>query len=137
MHVLALALALVHQPDMTIRWADLFTDADGGHYLFWKDDSNGIWPRPLAMLLHERPELIDRFFDQEEDKRSAAFAAAIVAFANTRRPMERFFLMNGMIEAALANWQAVKSALVEYGLAAEILAGEHATCHGGMVLLRT
>ena len=35
--------------------------------------------------------------------------------------MERFFLMNGMIEAALANWQAVKSALVEYGLAAEIL----------------
>ena len=28
MHVLALALALVHQPDMTIRWADLFTDAD-------------------------------------------------------------------------------------------------------------
>ena len=35
--------------------------------------------------------------------------------------MERFYLMTGMIEAALANWQAVKSALVDYGLAGELL----------------
>ena len=33
----------------------IFVDADGSRYLFWKDDSNGIWPRPLAMLLRERP----------------------------------------------------------------------------------
>jgi len=99
----------------------IFTDADGAQYLFWKDDSNGIWPRPLAMLLCERPELIDRSFASDQDKRTAAFAAAIVPFANTRRPMERFYLMTGMIEAALANWQAVKSALGEYGLAGEIL----------------
>ena len=26
----------------------LFLDADGERYLFWKDDTNGIWPRPLG-----------------------------------------------------------------------------------------
>lgn len=99
----------------------IFIDGDGSRYLFWKDDRNGIWPRPLAMLLRERPELIERSFEYQADKLSAAFAAAIVPWANTRRPMERFFLMTGMIEAALNNWHAVKNALVQYGLAGEIL----------------
>jgi hypothetical protein len=99
----------------------IFSDSDGSHYLFWKDDSNGIWPRPLAMLLRERPELIDRLFESEEDRKTAAFAAAIVPWANTRRTMERFFLMTGIIEAALENWPRVKKALIEFGLAADIL----------------
>jgi arabinan endo-1,5-alpha-L-arabinosidase len=99
----------------------IFTDVDGSRYLFWKDDSNGIWPRPLAMLLREHPGMIDRSFERREDRLTAAFAAAIVPWANTRRPMERFYLMNGMIEAALANWQSVKNALADYGLASEIL----------------
>jgi GH43 family beta-xylosidase len=99
----------------------IFIDADGTRYLFWKDDSNGIWPRPLAMLLRDRPELIARLFAKEEDRRSAAFAAAVVEWANTRRPMERFFLMQGIIEGALDNWHAVKGALVECGLAEAIL----------------
>jgi GH43 family beta-xylosidase len=99
----------------------IFIDADGTRYLFWKDDSNGIWPRPLAMLLRQRPELIPSLFASEQDRRSAAFAAAVVEWANTRRPMERFFLMQGIIEGALDNWQAVKSALVECGLAEAIL----------------
>ena len=25
-------------------------------YLFWKDDTNSIWPRPLAMLLRQQPD---------------------------------------------------------------------------------
>jgi predicted GH43/DUF377 family glycosyl hydrolase len=99
----------------------IFTDDDDSRYLFWKDDSNGIWPRPLAMLLREHPELISRSFARDEDRLSAAFAAAIVPWANTRRPMERFYLMTGMIEAALANWQSVKKSLAEFGIAGEIL----------------
>ena len=99
----------------------IFTDADGSRYLFWKDDSNGIWPRPLAMLLREQPQLIERLYETDEDRRSAAFAAAIVGWANTRRPMERFFLMQGIIEASLANWQRIRGALIEYGLAEAIL----------------
>ena len=100
----------------------IFIDANGDRYLFWKDDSNGIWPRPLAGLLRDQPELIDRLFESDEDRRTAAFAAAIVAWANSRRPMERFFLMQPLIEAALANWERVRRALVECGLATAILA---------------
>jgi hypothetical protein len=99
----------------------IFIDADGSRYLFFKDDSNGIWPRPLAMLLREHPDLIGRSFPRGEDRLSAAFAAAIVPWANTRRPMERFFLMSGMIEAAVDNWQGVKRTLIDHGLAGEIL----------------
>jgi len=99
----------------------LFVDQDGTTFLFWKDDTNSIWPRPLAMLLRKHPELIDRLFEREEDRRSASFAAAIVDWANVQRPMVRFFVMQPIIEAALANWERVKSALVEFGLASAIL----------------
>ena len=99
----------------------LFIDKDGSKYLFWKDDTNSIWPRPLAMLLRKHPELIDRLFATEADRRTATFAAAIVPWANVQRPMVRFFLMHPLIETALANWTQVRSALVEFGLAGTIL----------------
>jgi arabinan endo-1,5-alpha-L-arabinosidase len=99
----------------------LLVDSEGAKYLFWKDDRNSIWPRPLAMLLRDQPHLIERLFATEQDRRTAAFSAAIVGWANQRRPMERFFLMQPLIEAALANWERVQRALVEYGLAAAIL----------------
>ena len=62
----------------------IFVDANGDTYLFWKDDRNSIWPRPLAMLLREHPELIEQMFESDEDRRTAAFAAAIVRWANER-----------------------------------------------------
>jgi hypothetical protein len=73
------------------------------------------------MLLQRHPELIARLFEAEEYRRTAAFAAAIVQWANLQRPMTRFFLMHPFIEAALANWYRVKSALVEFGLASAIV----------------
>jgi hypothetical protein len=60
-------------------------------------------------------------FESDEDQLTAAFASAVVGWANTRRPMERFFLMQGIIEGALANWQRVKSALIDCGLADAII----------------
>ena len=99
----------------------IFADEGGDTYLFWKDDTNSIWPRPLAMLLAKHPELIDGLFEREEDRRTAAFASAIVAWANLQRPMIRFFVMQPLIEAALGNWSRVKDALIEFGLAAAIL----------------
>lgn len=99
----------------------LFIDADGERYLFWKDDTNSIWPRPLAMLLRQHLELIDRLFPDEADRRTAAFAAAIVPWANAQRPMVRFFVMHPLIEAALANWVQVQVALIGFGLAPAIL----------------
>ena len=91
-------------------------------WLFWKRDTNGVWPRPLAALLRDRPELIWRIFATEEDRRTAAFAAAIVGWANGRRPMERFFLMQPLIETALAHWPAVRAILGEFDEARDILA---------------
>jgi GH43 family beta-xylosidase len=99
----------------------IFVDEGDETYLFWKDDTNSIWPRPLAMLLRQHPGLMARLFDAEEDRRTAAFAAAVVPWANLQRPMVRFFLMHPFIEAALANWQRVKTALVDFGLAPAIL----------------
>ena len=99
----------------------IFVDDDGTPYLFWKNDTNGLWPRPLAGLLREHPDLIEQLFESERDRRTAAFAAAIQPWANTRRPMERFFLMQPLIETALDNWPRVKPVLVECGHAAEIV----------------
>ena len=99
----------------------IFVDTNGDKYLFWKDDRNSIWPRPLAMLLREHPELIEKAFEGEEDRRTAAFAAAIVGWANLQRPMVRFFLMQPLIEAALANWVQVRETLVRCDLAVAIL----------------
>lgn len=99
----------------------LFIDPGGDKYLFWKDDTNSIWPRPLAMLLRAHPDLIFKLFAGEADRRTAAFAAAIVHWANIQRPMVRFFAMHPLIEAALANWSQVRSTLVEFGLAGAIL----------------
>ncbi len=89
----------------------IFIDDDGERYLFWKRDTNGIWPRPLAGLLRRRPELIERLFDTEVDRTTAAFVAAIQPWANTRRPMERFFWMQPLIETVLNNWERTRQLL--------------------------
>lgn len=101
--------------------AHIFIDGDGRPLLFWKRDTNGVWPRPLARLFREHPELIGRIFEDERDRRSAAFAAAILPWVNTRRPMERFFLMQTLIEAVLDHWDAAQRVLAAYPDAASIL----------------
>jgi len=109
------------QPQMSggVIGSHLFIDPETGErYLFWKDDTNGVWPRPLAMLLRMHPELIDELFASEADRRTAAFAAAIVPWVNTQRPMTRFFVIQPLIEAALDNWNRVREVLVEVGLKA-------------------
>lgn len=100
----------------------ILIDGDGAPWLFWKRDTNGVWPRPLAALLRDRPELIETLFAAEEDRRTAGFAAAIVAWANGRRPMERFFLMQPLIEAVLANFATVRRVLPVCPEAGDILA---------------
>ena len=107
----------------------IFVDEDGSPYLFWKNDTNGLWPRPLAGLLREHPELIDELFASERDRRTAAFAAAVQPWANGRRSMERFFWMQPLIEAALDNWTMVKPALVAFGKAGDIVEAMRTPVH--------
>jgi arabinan endo-1,5-alpha-L-arabinosidase len=126
-HVLSIGLARSENP--TGPWRDLgrplvtggaidahlFVAPDGTPTLFWKEDRNGLWPRPLAGLLREQPELIDEIFPAEADRRTAAFAAAVQPWANGRRPIERFFLMQPFISTALANWPEVRRVLLRLG----------------------
>lgn len=109
------------QPQMSGGVIDshLFADpASGDQYLFWKEDTNSVWPRPLAMLLGRHPELIDALFEDEADQRTARFAAALVPWANRQRPMTRFFSIQPLIEAALDNWKQVRRVLTDFGLGA-------------------
>jgi hypothetical protein len=97
-------------------------DEEGGErYLFWKADTNGVWPRPLAGLLRRDPALIDRLFADDRDRLTAAFCAAILPHANTRAPMERFFLMQPLIEAVLDEWAHARAVLADVSEAAPIL----------------
>lgn len=105
----------------TVIDSHVHVDADGTPWLLWKKDSNSHWPRPLAGLLREQPEMIPLLFDNEQDRRTAAFCAAVQPFANTRRPMERFFLMQPLIRAALANWRKVRTLLEESGVAGHVV----------------
>lgn len=89
----------------------LFIDDGGEAYLFWKRDSNGIWPRPLAGLLRRRPDLVERLFDNETDRLTAEWAAAVQPWANTRPPMQRFFLMQPLIEAVTDSWEHARAVL--------------------------
>lgn len=132
-HVLCVGLARSASP--TGPWTDngqpllsggsidghIFVDADGQPYLFWKEDRNGIWPRKLAAFLRDRPELIDHIFTADEDRRTAQFAASIVAWAASRRPIERFFLMQPFIGSAVANWAKLRSCLESVEGAEEML----------------
>jgi arabinan endo-1,5-alpha-L-arabinosidase len=107
------------QPQMSGGVIDshLFLDPKSGdRYLFWKDDTNGVWPRPLAMLVGRHPELSAALFPDEADQRTAHFAAALVGWANHARPMTRFFAMGPLIEAAVDNWNQVRAVLAEFGL---------------------
>ena len=99
----------------------IFIDGNGDRYLFWKRDTNGVWPRPLAGLLRQRPELIEQLFASGADRRTAAFSAAIQPWANGRRPMERFFMMQPLIEAVLDNWAHAKKVLADVPGAEDIL----------------
>lgn len=107
----------------------IFKDADGTPYLFWKNDTNGLWPRPLAGLLREHPDLIDELFESEVDRRTAAFAAAVQPWANTRRPMERFFWMQPLIETAIDNWPRVRAALINIAHARDIVEAMRTPIH--------
>lgn len=107
-----LGLDPAHMPPSSgVIDSHIFVEPDGKLYLLWKEDRNGLWPRPLAMLLRGDPALIDAMFETKADRRTAAFAAAIVGWTNQQSAMVRFFVMQPLIEAVLANWAKVRAAL--------------------------
>jgi len=86
-------------------------DTGDGLFLVWKEDTNGHWPRALAALLAEDPGLADRLFDAEPDRRTARLAAALWPWGETLEPMQQFFLLQPLIEAAADDYARARERL--------------------------
>lgn len=78
----------------------LMAGPDGEPYLVWKEDRNDVWPGELAALLHRRGALIAALFPDARDRRIASLAALLQPWLETLEPMERFFALQPLIEAA-------------------------------------
>jgi hypothetical protein len=86
-------------------------DEAGRPHLFWKEDDNAIWPRRLSALLARRPEAISILFDTKIDRRTASLTAALWPWIERLEPMEQFFLLQPLIEAAAADFPNFQSRL--------------------------
>ena len=87
---------------------------DGRTLLFWKEDTNAVWPRLLAALLGERPALAEQLFDDEADRRTALLCGALWRWARTASPMEQFFALQPLIEACVADYAQLRTRLGEH-----------------------
>ena len=110
----------VPQPEPLIRGgmidAHLFVGSDGEMLLFWKEDSNGRWPRLLARLLSEHGGLGEALFDDEADRRTAALTAALWPWAARVEPMEQFFILQPLIETVVEHYGAMRERLERSGI---------------------
>lgn len=86
---------------------------DDGSWLFWKEDTNGIWPRLLHQLLHEHGRLIGELFPADEDQRTASLIAALWPWVRTREPMENFFVHQPLVEAVTGRFGEVRARLAD------------------------
>lgn len=90
---------------------NLFVCADGRVLLFWKEDSNAVWPRKLAQLLNDDPALIDILFDSPADRGAAELCAGLWRWAAGATPMEQFFALQPLIEAVVARYGQIRERL--------------------------
>jgi arabinan endo-1,5-alpha-L-arabinosidase len=88
-------------------------------HLVWKRDSNDLWPRLLADLLHRRPQWMSALFAAAPQRRAAGLAVTLWPWTRTLEPMEQFFVNQPLIEAATADFAAVRRALAALGREAE------------------
>ena len=111
----------VAEPEPLLRGgmidAHIFVDSGGEMLLFWKEDSNGRWPRLLARLLHDHEWLGEQLFAREYDRRTAALTAALWPWASTLEPMEQFFILQPLIEAAAERYGETRERLQQVATA--------------------
>ena len=94
--------------------AHVFVGNDGP-ILFWKRDSNGVWPRRIARMVADDPWLADALFVGDADRRTAALAGAMWRWAAGMPVMEQFFLLQPLIEAAVADFAGLRARLKSLG----------------------
>ncbi|HYF22187.1 MAG TPA: family 43 glycosylhydrolase [Caulobacteraceae bacterium] len=91
--------------------AHLLIGPGGEPHLLWKEDSNGVWPGPVAELLHADPALIAALFTGEEDRRTASLVVTLQPWTRTLEPMEQFFVHQPLIEAVTDDFSAFETRL--------------------------
>lgn len=123
---LAIGMASALRPDGPFIAADqpllrgsvidphILVDHDGDAFLFWKEDTNDLWPSLLCELLHEHDpdgRLAAELFPCLQDQRTAAFVRTLWPWLGSLRPMERFFAQQTLIEAASADFPGFRRRL--------------------------
>jgi len=93
----------------------IVADPEGAPYLVWKEDANDRWPRLTAALLDRDPTLVARLFSSKRDRRAAALCSRLVELSPDAGPMETFFMLQPLIEAAADNFPGFRARLAELG----------------------
>lgn len=78
----------------------ILVDAERRPWLVWKADDNAVWPRRLNAFLHARPRCVRSLFVSDEDRRTASFLLTLQPWIDQLEPMEQFFVLQPLIEAA-------------------------------------
>jgi arabinan endo-1,5-alpha-L-arabinosidase len=89
----------------------LFAARDGRTLLFWKEDSNDVWPSLLSGFLHDHSGYAPSLFPSLQDRRTACFALTLWPWVKTLEPMERFMMQQGLIEAVVSDFTGFRQRL--------------------------
>ncbi|WP_207534041.1 family 43 glycosylhydrolase [Desertivirga arenae] len=91
----------------------LFVEDEKNVYLFWKEDNNDVWPQKLAELLYKNPECIPFLFPAGSDQKTAALIITFWPWAKDLEAMERFFVLQILIEAVIERFTEFEESLKE------------------------
>ncbi len=82
----------------------VFVQENGTAYLYWKEDNNDVWPGKLIDLLLSQPELLPVLFPNQQDQVTASFILTVWPWARMLEPMERFLVIQVLIEAITSRY---------------------------------
>lgn len=98
----------------------IFVDPEGSPYLVWKEDTNDRWPPLVAQLALQRPDLVASLFEEPADRRTALLCSRLLELRPGRSPMESFFILQPMIDAAADDFPAFRRRLSDLVSGAEL-----------------
>ena len=119
-NALAIGVASSHHPEGPFIGPDeplirgnvidphVLVDGAGTAFLFWKEDTNDLWPSLLSELLFEHGNLIPLLFSRADDQRTAWLLRSMWTWIRTLGPMERFFAQQVLIEATTSDFTGFK-----------------------------
>ena len=92
----------------------IFVEDKNTAYLFWKEDNNDLWPGLLIELLNTHPGFIFELFDTNEDRLTAIFIKTLWPWIKTRKAMERFFIVQVLIESIISRFLSFYKRLADF-----------------------